>query len=151
MICLSIKRSPTHSFSTDLYHSDHFVYSFFIYYFAKFLQSIVLTQVFGVCVCVCVCHCVCVSNNFLLYSITKTILPGSSPHLVKTFLTSIHSFLLIWAHLENKMAAMPIFLFNFFPLTFYWRLATSQQSSFSCLFNQCTLTTYFLWKEDRIT
>ena len=48
--------------------------------------------------------------------------------------------------LKNKMAAMPIFLFNFFPLTFYWRLAISQQSSFSCLLNHCTLTTYFLWK-----
>ena len=45
---------------------------------------------------------------------------------------------------------MPIFLFNFFPLTFYWRLATSQQSSCSCLLNQCTFTTYFLWEEDQI-
>ena len=45
--------------------------------------------------CVCVCVSVCVSDNFLLYSITKTILPGSSPHLLRTFLLSIPSFLLI--------------------------------------------------------
>ena len=46
-------------------------------------------------VCHCVWMCVCVSINFLVYSITKTILPGSSPHLLRTFLVSIPSFLLI--------------------------------------------------------
>ena len=46
---------------------------------------------------------------------------------------------------------MPIFLLHFFS---HWLsigdLLTSQQSSFSCLFNQSTLTTYFLWNEDQI-
>ena len=50
--------------------------------------------------------CVCVSvrpvcNNFL-YSITETILPGSSPHLVRTFFASIPLFLLLWAHLKKQ-------------------------------------------------
>ena len=65
------------------------------------------------CVSVCLCVCPSVCNNFLVYSITKTILPGSSPHLVTTFLTSIPLFLLLWAHLKDKMAAMPIFVFYF--------------------------------------
>ena len=48
------------------------------------------------CVCVCVWFCLpCVWNNFLVYSITKTILPGPSPHLVRTFLPSIPLFLLL--------------------------------------------------------
>ena len=35
-------------------------------------------------------------------------------------------------------------------LSFYCRVATSLQSNCSCLFNQCTFTTYFLWKGDQI-
>ena len=78
----------------------------------KILQSIVLTQVFrDVCASVFLSVCPSVCNNFLVYSITETILSGSSPPLVRTFLTSIPSltiaFGLIW---KNKMAVMPIFL-----------------------------------------
>ena len=81
------------------------------YYFAKFLQSIVLTQVFGVCVCVCVS--VIVFNNFL-YSISKTILPASSPHLVRTFLTSIPSFLLILGSFRKTRWLPCLFFYSIF-------------------------------------
>ena len=52
----------------------------------------------SVLLCVCVRACVCPSacNNFLVYRITTTILPGTSPHLVRIFLTSIPSFLLLF-------------------------------------------------------
>ena len=85
------------------------------YYFAKFiLQSIVLTLVFGVCLSLCVCVCVCVSKNFLLYSITKTILPGSSPHLVRTFLTSIPLFLLILGSFRKTRWPPCLFFYSIF-------------------------------------
>ena len=58
---------------------------------------------------------------------------GKNLPYVNTFVPN--GFGLIW---KNKMAAMPIFLLHFSPLTFYCRLATSQQSSCSCLLNQCT-------------
>ena len=73
-----------------------------------------------VCVCVCVCVClsvivsVCDSNNFLLYSITKTILPGSSPHLVRTFLTSIPSFLLILGSFRKTRWPPCLFFYSIF-------------------------------------
>ena len=63
------------------------------YYFAKFLQSIILTQVFGVClsVCVCVCLCVCVCVRQLFFPIdflletthiptVKLLLPSQPKH-----------------------------------------------------------------------
>ena len=82
------------------------------------LQSIVLTPVFGVCLCVgvgvCVCVCVCVSNNFLVYSITKTILPGSSPHLLRTFLASIPSFRLILGSFRKTRWPPCLFFYSIF-------------------------------------
>ena len=55
-----------------------------------------------------------------------------------------------WAHLVKQDGRHAYFSNSFFPFTFYCRLATSQQSSCSCLLNQCTFTTYFLRKEDQI-
>ena len=49
----------------------------------------------SVVLCVVVCLCLsCVCNNFRVYSIAKRLLPGFSPHLARTFLASIPSFLL---------------------------------------------------------
>ena len=84
------------------------------YYFAKFLQSIVLTQVFGVRACVRACLSVIVSNNFLLHSITKTILPGSSPHLLRTFRVSIPSFLLILGSFRKTRWPPCLFFYSIF-------------------------------------
>ena len=111
----------------------------------------------GLWFCGSVCGGVsCVCNNFLLYSITKTILPGSSPHLVRTltFLTTIPLFLLIlgsFRKTRKQDGRYAYFSIQFFLIDFL--LETSHIPTVKLLlpFNQCTLTTYFLWKEDRIT
>ena len=69
----------------------------------KILQSRVLTQVFGdVCVCLWFFLSFCVCNNFLVYSITKTILPESSPHFVEPSICSYRCFYCFWTHLEKQ-------------------------------------------------
>ena len=65
------------------------------YYFAKFCKVQYSLRFSGMCVCVWFSLSFSVSNYFLVYSITKTILPRSSPHLVRTFLTSMPLFLLL--------------------------------------------------------
>ena len=73
--------------------------------------------------CVCVCVCVCLSNNFLVYSITKTILPGSSPHLVRTFLTSIPLFLLILGSFRKTRWPPCLFFYFIFPIHFLLQIS----------------------------
>ena len=91
-------------------------------YFAKYFAKYITHSGFWGCVCVCVWICLpFVCNNFLVYSITKitkTILPGPSPHLVRTFLMSIPLFLLLLGSF-GKTRWPPCQFFNFiFPIDF---------------------------------
>ena len=53
-----------------------------------------------------------------------------------------------FATLDQRLHYHGLFPISFCPLNFYWRVVISLESSLSSLFNQCTCTTYFLWKED---
>ena len=64
--------------------------------------------VWSLCGGVCL-SCVC---NFRVYSIAETLLPGFSPHLTRTFITSIPAFLLFLG-LFTKTRWPPCLLFYF--------------------------------------
>ena len=57
----------------------------------------------------------CVYNNFLVYSIAKTILPGLSQHLPSTFLTSIPLFLLLLGAFRKTRWSPCLFFYSIFP------------------------------------